>query len=116
LLAQSLNFFFSYLALNIFSFEMRTKLGLPHPLALRLSHYICGQPLASMGIHLFRSVHGKEKAASHDAMWDAFASIVKDVGFHVARGRPTFSLMKVFLRWVFFLMYIPFPFLTCFLK
>jgi len=38
-----------------------------------------------MGIHLFRCVHGKEKAASHDAMWDAFAFIVRDVGFHVAR-------------------------------
>jgi len=38
-----------------------------------------------MGIHLFCCVCGKEKAASHDAMWDAFASIVKDVGFHAAR-------------------------------
>ncbi len=63
---------------------MRTKLGLPHPLALKLSHYICGQPLDSMGIHLFCCFHGKERVASHDAMWDAFASIVRDVGFHVA--------------------------------
>jgi len=36
-----------------------------------------------MGIHLFHYIHGKEKVASHDAMWDAFASIVRDVGFHV---------------------------------
>jgi hypothetical protein len=77
--------FFLFGFKNIFSFEMRTQLGLPHSLALRLSHYICGQPLASMGIHLFRCVHGKEKATSHDAMWDAFASIVRDVGFHAAR-------------------------------
>jgi len=82
LLAQS-SFFF-YLALNIFFFEMRTKLGLPHLLALRLSNDICGQPLNSMGIHLFCCIHGKERMTSHDAMWDAFASIMRDVGFHVA--------------------------------
>ncbi len=58
---------------------------MPHPLALRLSHYICGQPLDSMGIHLFRCAHGEEKTTSHDAVRDAFASIVTDVGFHVAR-------------------------------
>jgi hypothetical protein len=38
-----------------------------------------------MGIHLFRCAHGEEKTTSHDAVRDAFASIVTDVGFHVAR-------------------------------
>jgi hypothetical protein len=63
---------------------MCTKLGLPHPLAFGLSHYIYGQPLDPMGIHLLCCVHGGEKITSHNVVWDAFASIMKDVGFHGA--------------------------------
>jgi hypothetical protein len=63
---------------------MHTKLGFLHPLALGLSHYIYGQPLDPMGIHFFHCIHGWERTVSHDAMWDAFAFIMKDVCFHVA--------------------------------
>jgi len=75
---------------------MRTNLGLPHPLALGLSHCIYGQPLDPIEIHLFRCAHGEESMASHGAVWDTFASIVIDAGFHVARKQthvimpPTF--------------------------
>ncbi len=72
------------LALNIFSYVMHTKLGFLHLLALGLSHYIYGQLLDPMGIHFFHCAHSGERTVSHDATWDAFASIMKDVCFHVA--------------------------------
>jgi len=68
------------LALDGFSSTVCIKLGLPHSLALGLSNCICGQPLDPMGIHLFGCTHGKERTASHDVVWDAFASIMRDVG------------------------------------
>jgi hypothetical protein len=34
-------------------------------------------------IHLFRFVQEGRCVAKHDAIWDSFASIAKDVGFHV---------------------------------
>jgi hypothetical protein len=34
-----------YLALDVFSFVLCTKLDLPHLLTFRLIHCICGQPL-----------------------------------------------------------------------
>jgi hypothetical protein len=55
---------------------MHTRLGLPHSLALGFSHYISGQSLDPMGIHLFHCVHGGERMASHDVVWDVCASIV----------------------------------------
>jgi len=61
---------------------MCTKLGLPHMLTFGLSHYIYGQPLDLMGIHLFCCTHGGEKMTSHNIIWHAFVSIMKDVGFH----------------------------------
>jgi hypothetical protein len=75
---------------------MHTNLGLPHPLALGLSHCIYGQPLNPARIHLFHCAHGEERMASHGAMWDTFASMAIDVDFHVARKQihiimpPTF--------------------------
>lgn len=59
---------FFFLALNVFSSMMRTNLGLPHPLALGLSHCIYGQPLNPARIHLFHCAHGEERMASHGAM------------------------------------------------
>jgi hypothetical protein len=61
--------------LNVFSFALWTKLGLPRPLVLGLTHYTCGQPLNPMGIHLLRYAHGGERTTSHDVIWDAFVSI-----------------------------------------
>ncbi len=36
-----------------------------------------------MGIHLFRYTHGGERTIYHDVVRDAFAYIMKHVGFHV---------------------------------
>jgi hypothetical protein len=63
--------FFSQLVSNIFSITLCIWLGLPHPVTLGLSHYIYGQPLDPMRIHLFRCAHGGERMASRDVMWDA---------------------------------------------
>jgi hypothetical protein len=54
------------------------SVGLPHPLAHGLSHYICDQPLDLMGMHLLHCAHGGEKTISYDVVYDAFMSIVKD--------------------------------------
>jgi hypothetical protein len=72
---------------------MRTKLGLPHLLTFGLSHYIYGQPLDLMGIHLFCCAHGGEKKKSHNVISDAFASITRDVGFHGAREQTHILLL-----------------------
>jgi hypothetical protein len=88
LLAQS-SFFFC-LNSNVFSFTMCTKLGLPHLLALGLSHYIDYQSLNPMGIHLLCCTHGKEKTTSHDVMWNAFA-----ITTLVVSSRPRQGLAKV---------------------
>ncbi len=87
---------FSHLASNIFSFMIHTKLGLLHLLQLSLSHYIYGQLLDPMGIHLFHCVHGGVRMVSHDAMWDAFTSIMKDICFHVACEQTHILLLPTF--------------------
>ncbi len=50
--------------------------GLPPSLGPWLSHYIYGQPLDLIRIHLFRCAHGGEGMASHDVMWDARCKIL----------------------------------------
>ncbi len=74
---------FFRLTLEVFSFVMHIRLGLPHSLALGFSHCIYGQSLDHMGIHLFHCAHGGERMASHDVVWDAFASISIYFSFHV---------------------------------
>jgi hypothetical protein len=71
---------FFLLFLEVFSIALCIRLALPHPLALGLSHCICGQPLDPMRIHLLSCAHGGERMAPHDVMWDAFAI---DEKFHV---------------------------------
>ncbi len=63
---------------------MCTKLGLPHVLAFGLSHYIYSQHLDPMRIHLLCCGNGGEKITSHNVVWDAFAFITKNIGFHGA--------------------------------
>jgi hypothetical protein len=48
------------LPFDIFSFALRTRLGFPHPLAFKVTHCICGQPLDSVGTHLFHCSHSGE--------------------------------------------------------
>jgi hypothetical protein len=71
------------LILKPFSIALHTWLNLSHPLALGLSHCICGQLLNLMGFHLLRCTHGKERMASHDVMWNAFTYIARDARFHI---------------------------------
>jgi hypothetical protein len=52
-------------------------------IAHSLGCYIYDQPINAMGIHLFQRSFRRECNASHDIIWDAFVSIIKDVGFHV---------------------------------
>jgi hypothetical protein len=73
-----------YLASNVFSSTLHTRLG-PHPLALELTHCICGQPPNLARTHLLRYSRGEAlHTAFRDAIQDAFTSIVKNVGFHVS--------------------------------
>jgi len=67
-----------YLTSKTFSTTLHIRLGLPHPLALGLSHHICDQPLDPMQMHLFYCAHGGERMISYDVVHDAFISIVKD--------------------------------------
>jgi hypothetical protein len=83
LLTRPIILFFHLLS-NVFSTSLHAKLSLSHPLVLGVSHYICSQPLDPMGIHLLHCVHGGERMALHDVVWNVFMAIVKDVGFHVS--------------------------------
>jgi hypothetical protein len=62
---------------------LQTKLGFPHSLALGLTHDICGQLLYAIRIHLLHYTYDGERITSYDAIRNVFASIVRDVGFHV---------------------------------
>jgi hypothetical protein len=70
---------------NIFPFMLDIKLGLPRPLVLGPTHCIFNQSLNPIGIHLFCCAHGGEEITSHEVVRNVFASIVKNVGFHVLR-------------------------------
>jgi hypothetical protein len=67
---------------NIFSLTLCTKLGPPHPMIIGLTHYICGQSLNLMGIHILQCFHGKKCIIFHDVQ-NVFLLIVKDVKFHI---------------------------------
>lgn len=68
LFAYQMILFIYLLILKVFSIVLGIRLGFPHPLALSLSHCICGQPLDPMWIHLLSCAHGGERMASHDVM------------------------------------------------
>jgi len=89
-----------HLPSNIFPSMLDIKLGLPHPLVLGPTHCIFSQLLNPMGIHFFCCAHGGEKITSYDVIRDVFASIVKNVGFHVLREQthilPFSSLQSSF--------------------
>jgi hypothetical protein len=38
-----------------------------------------------MGIHLLCCVHGNERIGTHDAIHDTFATIARNVGFHMGQ-------------------------------
>jgi hypothetical protein len=63
--------------------HLHIKLGFFHLLVFGVSHCICNQPLDPMEIHLFHCTHGEDRTTLHDFVRDAFAAMVRDVGFHV---------------------------------
>jgi hypothetical protein len=84
------------MASNILSSTLNTRLGLPHPTTRGISWCICGQPIDPTRIHLLHCDHGGKCIATHDAVWNYFTSIIRDVGFHVLHQQthvlPTPSL------------------------
>jgi hypothetical protein len=94
---------FSSLTSKVFFTMLHIWLGLHHPLTLDLSYCICGQPLDAMGIHFLHCAQGGERMVSHDivqdafaSMRDAFASIAKDMGFHVLHKQTHILLLPTF--------------------
>jgi hypothetical protein len=68
------------MAFDIFSFTLCTRSNFPHPMARGFSQCICGQPIDSTWIHLLRYVHGGEHIATHDAIHDFFAPLLRMLG------------------------------------
>jgi hypothetical protein len=56
---------------------------IPHLIARGLSQCICSQPINFTWINLFCYVHGGKHITTHDVVSNFFASIVRDVKFHV---------------------------------
>jgi hypothetical protein len=73
---------FFHLPSNVFTFTLHIRLGLPHPLTLKVTHCLYGQPLNVVKTHLLLCSHGGEWIVSHDVVQDAFVSIAKDARFH----------------------------------
>jgi hypothetical protein len=61
-----------------------TKFGLPHPLILKVTHYICAYLLDPTGTHFHTCSHGGERITSNDVVRNVFASTTKDKWFHVS--------------------------------
>lgn len=84
------------MASNIFPLALHTKLDLSHPTTCGFSSCICGQPIDFTWRHLFYYVHGEKHIATHDAIWDSFASISRVVEFHVLRKQIHILLISSF--------------------
>ncbi len=74
---------FFHLSSDGFSITLHIRLGFFHLLVFGVSHCICNQLLDPIGIHLLHCTHGGEKTTSHDFVKDVFATMARDVGFHV---------------------------------
>lgn len=64
---------------NVFPYALCIKLGLPHPLVFRVTHYIGGQTLDLARNHLLCCSHGGKWIAPHDVIWNAFTLIMRDM-------------------------------------
>jgi hypothetical protein len=69
------------MAFNIFSLALCIRSGFPHLMAGGFSQCICGQPIDSTWIHLLRCVHEGEHIATHDAVRDFCAPLLRMLGF-----------------------------------
>jgi hypothetical protein len=61
-------------------------------MALSLTHCTYGQPINSMGIHLLEGSRTRKCTTSHDVQ-NTFASISKNVGFHIFHEQSHVLLM-----------------------
>jgi hypothetical protein len=94
---------FFNLAFDVFPYVLCTRLDLLHPLILELIHYICDYPLDLVGTHLFPCSHGGEWITFHDAIWNAFIYITKDMRFHVSCKQTHVlieSSLSFYYKWV----------------
>jgi hypothetical protein len=73
------HFIFLFGFIGIF-FGLHTKLGLPHCLVFNPLHLWLAFIIKIIFFYCF---HGGERNASHDAIRDAFVSIMKDAIFHI---------------------------------
>ncbi len=69
----------------IFSTVLRTQLKLLHLSIVNLPQCVCTHPIDPMGIHLLCCAHGNECMGTHDAIHNTFATIARDVGFHMGQ-------------------------------
>jgi hypothetical protein len=80
------------LAFEVFSFVLHTKLGLPHPLILKVTHCICGQPLDPTRTHLsllipqwgglYSMILFKMYSPPSQEMWGFMFHVSKPMHFH----------------------------------
>jgi hypothetical protein len=75
------------------SFHCVTHLVGPPP---PISTWFVILQLYIIGIHFFHCTHGGERMVSHDVVWDAFASIARDLGFHVLHEQTHIFLLPIF--------------------
>ncbi len=80
-----------HLLSDVLSFTLQTRLGLPHPLSVGLSHCIYSQPLNPIGIYLLCCAHGGERNASHDVIRILLCPSWEMFGFMFYKNKPTFS-------------------------
>jgi hypothetical protein len=85
---------FFRMAFNILSLTLHIKLGLLHHIIHGFSWCICGQAIDVIWMHLLCCIHGGNHTGTHDVVWDSFASIVRDVRFHVLHKQTHVLLMS----------------------
>jgi hypothetical protein len=84
------------LSFPIFSITLCTRLGLPHPSIACIPWCVCTHPIDPMGIHLLCCAYNNKRTRTHDAIHNTFATIARDVGFHMG-----WKQLQVFLSITF---------------
>jgi hypothetical protein len=61
----------------------QTWFGLPHPSIVGIFQCMCTHPINATNVHLLHCTHDNERMGTHDAVCNIFATITRDVVFHV---------------------------------
>ncbi len=72
-----------WLSSPIFPTTFCMRLWLPHPSITCILWCMFTRPINPMGIHLLRCIHGNKCTKTHDVVCDTFATIARNVGFHM---------------------------------